>query len=54
MGIHIQNANPGPDKEPNWLPLAAGGTLGVTMRLYAPKASVLNGSWAPPAIKRVE
>jgi hypothetical protein len=54
LDIYIQNANSGPDKESNWLPSPPSGTLGVTMRLYAPKASVLNGSWAPPAIKRVE
>ena len=28
-------------------------TLGVTMRLYAPKPEVLDGRWAPPPIKRV-
>jgi hypothetical protein len=54
LDIYIQNANPGPDKEANWLPSPPSGTLGVTMRLYAPKVAVLNGSWAPPAIKHVE
>jgi hypothetical protein len=54
LNIYILNANPGPDKETNWLPSPPSGTLGVTMRLYAPKLSVLNGSWAPPAIKHVE
>ncbi len=28
--------------------------LGVTMRLYAPKAPALDGRWSPPAIKRVQ
>ena len=40
--------------EANWLPApAASGRLGVTMRLYAPKAAVLSGGWAPPPLKRV-
>jgi hypothetical protein len=30
-----------------------GGPLGVTMRLYSPKASVLAGSRAPPAVRRL-
>jgi len=24
------------------------------MRLYAPKAEALNGSWAPPPVKRMQ
>ncbi len=51
--IYIQNENPGADKESNWLP-APKGPLGVTMRLYAPKADALDGRWNPPAVKRVE
>jgi hypothetical protein len=53
LDIYIQNENPGPDKEANWLP-APKGLLGVTMRLYAPKADALDGRWNPPAVKRVE
>jgi len=53
LDIYIQNENPGADKESNWLP-APKGPLGVTMRLYAPKADALDGRWNPPAVKRVE
>jgi len=53
LDLYLQNANPGADKQSNWLPSPASGTLGVTMRLYAPKAQVLDGRWSPPAIKRV-
>jgi hypothetical protein len=53
LDIYIQNESPGADKESNWLP-APKGPLGVTMRLYAPKAQVLDGRWAPPAVKRVK
>lgn len=54
VDIYIQHVSPGPEKESNWLPSPAKGKLGITMRLYAPKAEVLDGSWVPPAIKRVE
>ena len=35
LDIYLQHANPGPDKEPNWLP-APLGPLGINMPLYAP------------------
>jgi hypothetical protein len=50
----MQHESPGKDREFNWLPSPAHGVRGVTMRLYAPKAQVLDCGWAPPAIKRVE
>jgi hypothetical protein len=54
LDLYIQNENPGSDKESNWLPSPPDGTLGVTMRLYAPKAQALDGRWNPPAIKRAD
>ncbi len=53
MDIYIQHNNPGKEKESNWLPAPSKGVLGVTMRLYAPQTSVLNGDWVPPAIKKL-
>lgn len=51
LDILIQHANPGPDREANWLP-APSGPLGITMRLYAPKPAALDGTWhAPPVLK---
>jgi hypothetical protein len=52
LDIYIQNKNPGPERESNWLP-APTGPLGVTMRLYAPRPEALDGRWAPPPIRRV-
>jgi len=52
LDIYIQHESPGKEKESNWLPSPPQGALGVTMRLYAPKAQVLDGRWVPPAIKR--
>ena len=52
LDIYIQHTSPGPDKESNWLP-APSGEFNVLLRLYATKASVMDGSWVPPAIKRL-
>lgn len=54
LDLYLQHESPGGDKESNWLPAPAKGTLGVTMRLYAPKAQALDGRWNPPAIKKVK
>lgn len=53
LDIYIQSTSPGADKESNWLPAPAQGALGITMRLYAPNAKVLDGRWVPPAIKPI-
>lgn len=50
LDLYLQHESPGGDKESNWLP-APKGPLGITMRLYGPKMSVLEGRWAPPAIR---
>lgn len=51
LDIFIQHENPGPGKESNWLP-APDNEFSVTMRLYWPEERVLNGTWAPPGIKK--
>jgi hypothetical protein len=52
LDICIQCESPGQGKESNWLPAPAG-PMGVTMRLYAPKAEALDGRWNPPAVRKV-
>ena len=52
LDLYIQHESPGPAKEANWLPSPANGSLGMTMRLYAPKMEVIDGRWAPPALQR--
>lgn len=57
VDMYLQAQSPGKDKEANWLPAPAEGNFIVMLRLYWPKASppsILDGTWTPPAIKRVD
>lgn len=54
LDIYIQHESPGADKESNWLPSPPSGKLGLTLRLYAPKAQALDGRWNPPPIRKVK
>ena len=51
LDLYFQNANPGADKEANWLP-APKGPYNLTMRLYAPKPDALTGKWNPPPVTK--
>jgi hypothetical protein len=51
VDIFIQHTAPDSGRQANWLP-APTGPLGITMRLYAPSPEVLNGTWAPPPVKK--
>ena len=53
LDLYVQNENPGPDKEPNWLP-APKGAFNLTMRLYAPRSDALTGKWNPPPVMRAQ
>jgi hypothetical protein len=53
LDLSIQAQDPGPDHQSNWLP-SGDRTFNLTMRLYWPKPDLLNGSWHPPAVERVQ
>jgi hypothetical protein len=53
LDLYIQRESPGKEKESNWLPAPVSGSFTMNLRLYWPKAEVLNGSWAPPPVKKV-
>jgi hypothetical protein len=51
LDLYIQHVSPGVEQESNWLP-APTGDFNLTMRVYSPKSEVLDGRWAPPAIRQ--
>jgi hypothetical protein len=53
LDIYIQADLPAKENEVNWLPVAKK-PFTLLMRLYSPKPEILDGSWQPPAIKRVQ
>jgi len=53
LDIYIQKDSPGKAKESNWLPAAAG-AFSVTLRVYWPEESMIDGSWKTPGIKKLK
>ena len=56
VDLYIQAESPGKDKEANWLP-APKGKFNLVMRIYWPREtppSILDGTWTPPGVKRVQ
>ena len=52
LTIIVQNTSPGPELESNWIP-APTEVFNLQMRLYGPTSTVLNGTWVPPAVKKI-
>ena len=53
LDIIIQHASPGAHHERNWLP-APDGSFNLALRLYWPKAEVLDKTWKPSGVSKVE
>jgi hypothetical protein len=55
LTLYFQQQSPGKDKEANWLPAPKGEFIPM-LRMYWPKEkdpSIINGSWTPPKVVRV-
>ena len=55
VDLYLQNENPGPEKQSNWLPAPAGKFIPM-LRLYWPKEtppSIIDGTWEIPAVQKV-
>ena len=56
LTLYFQHESPGKAKEANWLP-APEGPFALTLRIYWPSTkppSILDGTWQPPAVKKVQ
>ena len=53
LTLHIQRDRPQDAPEGNWLPAPAG-AFNVALRTYLPQPGIVDGTWFPPAIERVD
>jgi hypothetical protein len=54
LDIYLQPKSPGADKESNWLPNPPSGSFNVSVRVYQPKQSIIDGSYNLPPIQKVK
>jgi hypothetical protein len=54
LDLYIQRDMPDAEWKSNWLPAPASGAFSMNLRLYWPTSAVLDGDWAPPAVKRLD
>jgi len=54
LDLYIGATSPGKDKESNWLPAPSDKRWNVCMRLYAPEAAALDGTWNPPPLEKMD
>lgn len=52
LELHVQ-ATPPAGREANWLP-SPPGEFSLMLRLYLPEDTVLDGSWVPPGVERID
>ncbi len=53
LTLYASAKSPGKEKESNWLP-APEGTFSLYIRAYWGKPAILDGSWQPPSIKKLD
>jgi hypothetical protein len=53
LTLYAGATSPGADKESNWLP-APEGTFSLYIRCYWAEQSILDGTWMPPQVKKVQ
>jgi hypothetical protein len=54
LDLYLQRKALGGERDRNWLPTPRSGGFNLNFRLYWPKTAALQGSWAPPAVRRLE
>jgi hypothetical protein len=53
LDIWVQPDDPGPEFQSNWLP-APTGSFTLSLRTYWPEPSIIDGTWNPPPIRRLD
>lgn len=53
LTLYTGTKSPGADKESNWIP-APNGAFSLYIRAYWGKQAIIDGSWKPPVIKRMQ
>jgi hypothetical protein len=53
LTLYLGNKSPGKDKEANWIPAPAD-EFSLWLRAYWPEQAMLDGSWNPPAIRKMQ
>ena len=53
LTILVQAEPPAAEQRPNWLPAPKSGDFTLYLRAYWPKTPIIDGSWTPPAVKRI-
>jgi hypothetical protein len=54
LDVYLQRFSPGADKESNWLPIPPSGSYNVTVRVYQPEQSLIDGTYKLPPIQKVQ
>jgi hypothetical protein len=55
LTVYVQPDPPSdPKQRANWLPAPKDGDFSLYIRAYWPRVSITDGSWAPPAVKKLE
>jgi len=54
LDVYLQKDSPGKEKESNWLPIPPSGSYNVTVRVYQPRQSLLDGTYKLPPITKVD
>jgi hypothetical protein len=53
LTLYAGATSPGKDKESNWLP-APDGTFSLYIRAYWSEKAILDGTWKPPVVKKIQ
>ena len=53
LTIHVQPDAPAGAQRDNWLPAPRGSDFTLYVRAYWPKSAVMDGTWTPPAVRKV-